>query len=78
MALGRIPELLDQRMPLERLLDDGALDAATAPVDQAHLAEPSGVSGCDVLLDDRADVARRERMQIEHVLDRNPVDHLDG
>ena len=52
-------------MALERLLDDAALDAATATVDEPQLGEPGFVSRADVLFDDGRDVARRERMQVE-------------
>ena len=67
MCLRRIPELHDERMVLKRLLDDPALNALAAPVNQTHLAQASFVSGADVLDDDRCNVARRERVEIDRV-----------
>ena len=60
VGLGGIPEFLDQRVALQRLLDDAALDALAAPVNETDLAEPRLVGGADVLFDHRLDVARRE------------------
>ena len=65
VGLGGVPELLDQRMPIERLLDDAALHALAAPVDQAHLAEARFVGGGDVLIDDRLDIAWGEGVEVE-------------
>ena len=73
VRLRRVPELHDQRMFLERLLDDAALNALAASVDQPHFAEPGFVRGTDVLLDDGCDVARRERVKVERVFDRDLV-----
>ena len=56
-------------MPVERRLHDPALHTSSAPVDDAHLAEPRTRGGGHVLVDDRRDVARRERVQIELGLD---------
>ena len=56
----------------EQRPDDPALDADAAAVDQPHLAEPAHVGGLEVLGDDRRDVARDERVQVEGVLDRDP------
>src|SRR5437867_4002824 len=67
MRLRRVPELGDERVPLECLLDDAALNAAAAPVNEADLAKPAIPGGVDVLLDDRFDVARLERVEVEGV-----------
>jgi hypothetical protein len=75
MCVGGVPELLDERMPLESLLDDPALDPLAAPVNQADLAQPGLVRRLHVLLDHRSDVTRRERMEIERSLDRDSVGH---
>ena len=56
-------------MTVERLLDDAALDAAAAAVNEAQRAETARVRGRDVLLDHRRDILRRERVQIELRLD---------
>ena len=58
-------------MPVERRLHDPALHAAPAPVDEAHFAEAAPGGGVDVLADDRRDVARRERVEIQRILDRD-------
>ena len=60
VGLGGVPELLDQWVTLQRLLDDAALNALAAPVNEADLAEPRFVGGADVLFDYRLDVAGRE------------------
>ena len=58
-------------MARENGLHDLSLDADAATVDQPHLGKPSGVCGVQVFGDDRGDVARRERVQIERILDRD-------
>ena len=73
---GRIPELLDQWVALQRLLDHAALDALPAPVNETYFAEPGLVGRADVLVDDRGDVAGREGVEIDEVFDRNPVNHV--
>ena len=75
MGFGSIPELDDQRMPLERLLDDAALNAFAATMNQADLTQASLVSGCDVLLDHGCDVTRGERVQVQPIADGNAVGH---
>ena len=52
-------------MPLEGGLDDAALHAGAAAVNQPHLAQAGLVRGLDVLLDDRPDVARMEGVEVE-------------
>ena len=69
MCLRRIPELLDERMVLERLLDDPALNTFAASVNQPHLAKAGFMRGADVLDDDRRNIARRERVKIDPVFD---------
>ena len=59
-------------MPVERLLYDAALHAASAAVNHSHLIKARSGGGVDILCDDRRDVARRECMQIELTLDRDP------
>ena len=62
-------------MPLERLLHDASLDALAAAVNQPDLTQSSVVRRSDVFLDDRRDVAWRERVQIEVVFDWDAVGH---
>ena len=59
------------RVPVEYLLDDGALHSLPAAVDEPHLAEPGGVCFIDVLLDHRGDVSRGECVKVEAALDRD-------
>jgi len=61
----------------EHRADDPPLDAGPAAVDQPHLGEAPGVGGLEVLGDDRRDVLRRERVEVEGVLDRD-ADGLAG
>ena len=69
-ALGRrIGEAGDERMAGEDRLHDLALDADATAMDQPHFGEPSGVSGLEILGDDRGDVTRREGVQVERILD---------
>ena len=56
-------------MVLQCLLDDAALDAFAATVNQPHLAQTCFVRGGDVLGDDRRDVARREGVEVERGFD---------
>src|SRR5207249_7620528 len=55
----------------EHGLDDLSLNADAAAVDQPDLAEPPRGSRLEVLVDDRGDIARRERMEIQRILDRD-------
>ena len=69
---GRIVEKFnDEVVALEHLLNDGALDAAPAAVNQSHLSQAGSMSLADVLIDDRWNVVGSERMEIERRLDRN-------
>jgi hypothetical protein len=71
-ALGRcVGEAGDQRMPDQQRLHDAALHADTAAVDQPDLGESPGVGRFQVVRDDRGDVARREGVKIERILDRD-------
>ena len=75
MRLSRVPELLDQRMGRKHTLHDGALHALAAAVNQPDLAQPGLVGRVDVFLDDRRDVARGERVQVERAFDGNVMSH---
>ena len=67
-----IEKLHYERMPVERLLDDAALHSCSSSVDDAHFAKTGSVSLGQVLCDDRGDITRCERVQVEHSVDRNP------
>jgi len=64
-----VPELGDERMVVERVLDDAPLNAPPAPVDESELSQAGFVCGAHVLLDDRRNVTRREGVQIEFGFD---------
>lgn len=71
-ALGRrvrVPG--DQGMPREDGLHDLPLDPDPAAVDQPHLDESPGLRGFQIVGDDRGDVSRRERVQVQRILDRD-------
>ena len=53
-------------------MDRGALHPDAATVNQADLAESPLVGRLQILVDHRSHVPRRERVQIERVLDGNP------
>ncbi len=57
-------------MLFERSLNDPALDAAAAAMNQSHFPKPCLVRRVYVFFDDRFDIARMEGVQIERVLDR--------
>ena len=58
-------------MAIEDLVNDPALNAFAASVNESDLGEARSVRRVDVLVDDRRDVARRERVKIERAFDRN-------
>lgn len=68
---GVVPEFGDARMALERGLDDAALDAAPAAVDQPHFHQTGGRGRVDVGLDDGGDLPRREGVEVQLRFDRN-------
>ena len=53
MRFRGVPEFDDERMPLERLLHDAALNALAAAVNQPDLTQSGVVRRVDVFLDDR-------------------------
>ena len=67
----RVPELHDQRMVFERLLDDAALNAFAASMNQPNFAKARFVRSRHVLDDNRCHIAWRERMKVEGVFDRD-------
>ena len=62
-------------MPLERVLDDPALDASAAAVDQPDLPQARFVRRAHVFVDHRCHIARGKGVQIEDGLDRETVGH---
>lgn len=71
-----VPEFDHQRMPIERGLDDAALDPASAAMNDPDAIESCGCCGSDVLVHDGRDVARREGMQVDLAFDGNLVRQL--
>lgn len=62
-------KLQHERVRFERLLDDAALNTEAAAMNEANLCQSGRVSLVDVLVDHRWDIARSERMEIEHAFD---------
>src|SRR4051812_49460787 len=60
-----VPEFRDQRMAIERRLNDASLDAATAAVDQADLPEARGGGRTHEFVHHGWNIFRRERMKVE-------------
>ena len=73
MRFRCVPERDDQRMAVERLLDDPTLDALAASVDEPDFAKSGLVRRVDVFLDNGRDVARSKGVQVELVFDRDAV-----
>src|SRR5205085_2809135 len=65
----RVREALDERRAGENLSDYLALDAYALAVNDANDVEAFAPSLAQVLLDDGAHLARRYRVQVEHVAD---------
>jgi hypothetical protein len=63
-------------VPLQNGVHDPPLYSATTSVNQTHFREAGGVGGMDILLDDRTDVGRAERVEVERILDRELVNGL--
>ena len=73
MRVRVVPELSDERVPIERRLHDAPLDAAAPPVYETHFSKTSVVRGAHVFLDNDRDVTRAERVKVELGLDRDGV-----
>jgi len=56
---------------IQGALHGQALHTDPSPVHQPYFTKTSGVRLVDVLFDDRRNVARRERVEVELRLDRN-------
>lgn len=62
----------DEGVAFEEGLDAGALMTAAAAVNQAHFAQPGGVCGGEVFVDQRRDISRCEAVKIENRFEREP------
>jgi len=70
MRLGIVEEFDNERVIIQRLLNDTSLNTLASPVNQANLAQAGRVRFADVLIDDRRDVFGRKSMKIEARFDR--------
>jgi hypothetical protein len=66
-----IEEVRHSRVAGEQPADFCPAHSAALSVNQADLAKPEAVRFVEVVRDDALDVARKERVQVERVLDRN-------
>lgn len=71
MGVGVVPELGDERVALEGLLDDAALDARAPAVNETDLPESAIEGGAHVFGHHRGNVAWSEGVQVERGLDRD-------
>ena len=71
MRVRRIVETFHQRMPLQRRLNDSALHSSTTSVDESHFPQTRLVRRIHVLFNNRFDVLRPERMEIDRILNRD-------
>jgi hypothetical protein len=71
VGLRCVVGLDDERVLFEDVLDDPALHADAATVNQADRAEAGVVRGADVLVYDGRNIGRSECVEVERLLDRN-------
>jgi hypothetical protein len=69
-----VTEACHQRMPLERLLHDSALNTRPPSMHEAHFPQTGCVRFVHVLVDNRRDVAGLEGVKVELRFDRYAVD----
>ena len=73
MGFCRVPERVDQRVTIQRRLDEASLGAGAAAMNQPDFAKSGGVCLGHVFLDDRPNIPWRERVKVEGALDRYMV-----
>ena len=71
-----VPELGHTRMPIERGLYNPALDTSSAAVHEPDLVNAGRRRRVDVLRDDRRNIPRRERVEIDVAFDRDFESHF--
>lgn len=71
MRRGIVEKFDNERVMIQRLLNDAPLNTLAPPVNQANLAQAGRVRFANVLIDDRTDVFWRKSMKIEARFDRN-------
>lgn len=75
MGISGVPELNDERMPIECPLYEAALDTATPTVDEAYFSVAGLVRRAQVVIHHGYDVPWVEGVQIDRVVDGETVDH---
>jgi hypothetical protein len=71
VRLRRVEKLRDQRMFFEHMLNDAALHAGSAAVNQPDLAQSRALRGANIFVDDRWNVPGKEGVEVEARFDRN-------
>lgn len=71
VGLRRVVKFAHERVLVQRALNDAALDAFAAAVNQTHLPQSCSVRGADVFVDDRRDVLGQKGMKVEAIVDRD-------
>lgn len=71
MRCGIVKKFHHQRMAIERLLHDAALDPGAAAVHQPYFFEAGGMRFLHVVIDHVPNVTRRECVKIECAFDGN-------
>ena len=71
VGVRRVEEFDDERMAVEDVLHHAALDAFAAAMDQPDFAQPGRVRRADVLVNDRRNIFRQERVEVEAMFDRD-------
>lgn len=69
MRCGIVKNLHNERVPFKRLPHDGALNACSASVDESQFPESRCMRFRHILLDDRWDVGRCERVEVQRRFD---------
>jgi hypothetical protein len=69
VGLNGVVEGLDERMIPQDLLDTHALDADPSSMNESDFPQTGLMRRAHVLVDDRRDVPRQERVQVERVFD---------
>jgi len=69
MRVGIVKEFGDERVVVEQLLDDAALDPLASAMDKAQLSQACLVCGVDIVVNDRGDVFRDKGVKVETAVD---------
>lgn len=69
MRFTIVKKFQHERMLRESAMHDSALDAAASAVNEPDVTQAVGVRLCQIFADERGDVLRRERVEVERWLD---------